>query len=445
MGKRVVFATFYYEAWDSLAEIYSRMLDDPRFEVLVVAIPRKLTGDAGWDDASVVSDFLAAQGIDHVIGSADASELREWAPDYVFINYPWQRNYQPAYRADELVKFTRLAYVPYYSLPLVIEQDAEGRGVLPGPDGRPGVAPHLFTQRSHQLASLVFTQDRFVREAYAGTSRGAEHVFFTGSPKVDALIHAAAEVAGGARVQSAGGAGVGSEGGAGVSSVETAAHRHAAGGRPRVVWAPHHSYSPHWLNFGTFAQIYLEALAWAEEHPEIDVVLRPHPFMFGTLVEREVISDSDLDAWLAAWDALPNTSIDSVSGPAELFVGCDVLLTDGISFLAEYPLVTGKPSVFIENQGHWEFSELGELSAQASVRLSSFAEFAAGFDFILEAGLPDRTAEIAALREAASPYPGESAARIIEIVAADHSGLVDPSVVLETPWERLPGREPLDD
>jgi hypothetical protein len=277
------------------------------------------------------------------------------------------------------------------------------------------------------LASLVFTQDRFVRDAYAATSRGNDHVFFTGSPKVDALIEAA-EAAG-----------------SGAGQVETSAHRHAAGGRTRVVWAPHHSYSPHWLNFGTFAQMFVEALDWATEHPEIDVCLRPHPFMFGTLVEREVISDSDLDAWLAAWDALPNTSIDSISGPAELFVGCDVLLTDGISFLAEYPLVTGKPSVFIENQGHWEFSELGELAAQASVRLNSFAEFVAGFDFVLEAGLPDRAAEIAALREASSPYPGESAARIVEIVAADHSGLVDPSLVTEVPWERQPGREPLDD
>jgi hypothetical protein len=411
MHKRVAFVTFYYEAWDSLAEIYARMLNDPRFEVLVVAIPRKLTGDSAWDDAAGVSDFFASQGIDHVIGSADASELREWAPDYVFINYPWQRNYQKAYRADELVKFTRIAYVPYYSLPLVNEIG-------------PGAAEHLYTQRSHQLASLVFTQDRFVLDAYAATSRGNAHVFFTGSPKVDAMVEAAEGLG-------AGGGGY--------------AHRHGDRERTRVVWAPHHSYSPHWLNFGTFAQMYLEALEWATSHPEIEVCLRPHPFMFGTLVEREVISDSDLDAWLAAWDELPNTSIDSVSGPAELFVGCEILLTDGISFLAEYPLVTGKPSVFIENQGHWEFSELGELAAQASVRLNSFAEFVAGFEFVLEAGLPDRSAEIAALREAASPYPGESAARIVEIVAADHSELVDPSIVTEVPWERQPGREPLED
>ena len=34
------------------------------------------------------------------------------------------------------------------------------------------------------------------------------------------------------------------------------AHRHSD--HTRVVWAPHHSYSPHWLNFGTFAQMYIE-------------------------------------------------------------------------------------------------------------------------------------------------------------------------------------------
>ena len=417
MRKRVAFVTFYYEAWDSLAEVYSRMQNDPRFEVLVVAIPRKLTGDSSWDDAAGVSDFFAALGIEHVIGSADASELRGWAPDYVFINYPWQRNYQPAYRADNLVKFTRIAYVPYYSLPLVNEPGTGDHGAA-GLD----VAGHLYTQRSHQLASLVFTQDRFVRDAYKHTSRGDSHVFFTGSPKVDALIEAATK-----------------------AQLSTGDQHRSEADRTRVVWAPHHSYSAHWLNFGTFAQMYIEMLDWVTAHPEIDVVLRPHPFMFGTLVDREVISDSDLDAWLAAWDALPNTAIDHASGPAELFVTCDVLLTDGISFLAEYPLVTGKPSVFLENQGHWNFSELGELAAQASVRLSTFAEFVAGFEFILEAGLPDRTAEIATLREAASPYQGESAARIVEIVAADHSSLVDPTTVTEVPWERQPGREPLDD
>jgi hypothetical protein len=105
------------------------------------------------------------------MGGSDSSNqevldaLKELKPDYVFVNYPWQRNYQPAIRFDKLISFTRLAYVPYFSLAMVEEPDDEPGG------GQVGslVATHLYKQRLHQVASLVFTQDKFVKEAYKST------------------------------------------------------------------------------------------------------------------------------------------------------------------------------------------------------------------------------------------------------------------------------------
>jgi hypothetical protein len=439
---RVAFLTFYYEAWDALASVHSLMLADPRFEVEVFVLPRRLTGDLHYDDASAASAFFSAAGIKHRVLSFEDSYqglgvLRDWAPDYTFINYPWQRNYQPAFRVDELIKFTRVAYVPYYSLPLTNEP-ADGNGV----------ASHLYTQRSHQLASLIFTQDEFVRAAYANTSRGNAHVHFVGSPKIDALIAAA----GGAAAHSAATAIVGASGGHSITP---------RGERLQLVWAPHHSYSPHWLNFGVFAQMHIQMLAWARDHQELDVIMRPHPFLFGTLVDRGVLTATELAEWRQAWDELPNTSIDSESSAGQILAKADLLLTDGISFLAEYPLATGKPAVFIEKSGHWPLSPIGEIAAAANVCLRTFDEFVAGFDYLIEAGLPNRATEIAALREAAMPFGvGGSAPKIIEIVVNDFvrgagvdengqglgpSPLVDPSVVTETAWERQPGREPIND
>jgi hypothetical protein len=411
---RVAFLTFYYEAWDALAEIHELMLNDPRFEVVVVAIPRRLTGDQNFDDASATSAFFDSIGVEHEV--AGGFDLEAYAPDYVFINYPWQRNYQPQFRVENLVRFTRVAYVPYYSLPMAEE------GFEPHHAGTNSqVAPHLYTQRSHQLASLVFTQTADVAQAYAHTSRGNSHVHHVGSTKIDALTR---EV-----------------------------DKFEVDDRLTLVWAPHHSYSPHWLNFGVFAQMHTQMLDWARSHPEVEVILRPHPFMFGTLVDRDVISAADLEAWRTAWLALPNCSIDTDSGAAQILAKAQILLTDGISFLAEYPLATGRPAIFLENQGHWRFTAIGELAAAACVRLNSFAEFADGFDFILEAGLPDRTAELSALRAAAAPFAGNAATKIVEIVAQHAvSGpggqlppLVDPSAVTETPWELQEGREPLID
>lgn len=421
MAIRVVFLTFYYEAWDALDEAYRLMLDDDRFEPIVISIPRKLTGDSGYGHEADVSAYFDAQGIEHLRfdypdgpdgkGSFTGLErLRELAPDYIFLNYPWRRNYQPAYRVEQLVPFTKVAYVPYYSLPLVNEP------------GESGVAPHLFEQRTHQLASLVFTQDAAALAAYAGTDRGNGYVHLTGSPKLDVLQREARQA---------------------IAQWPIAA---STGTRNfRLVWAPHHSYDNNWLNFGTFASVHEAMLGFAKSHPNVDVVLRPHPFLFGTLTDRGVISGEQLARWQAEWSSLPNTAIHTDGSYASLFMATDLLVTDGISFLGEYPILTGKPTIFIENEGHWEFSPLGELAAAANIRVPDYAGFEAAFDEIRTAGLPDFSEPIAALRAAANPYPGQAAKRIVEITAADYAAktpLVDPSLIKTIAWEFREGREP---
>ena len=405
---RVVFLSFYFEAWDALADIYRQMLADPRFEPVVISIPRRLTGETTYSGEDRVSEFYDSQGIEHLrfdfedstIGTA---KLRELAPDYVFLNYPWQRNYQPGYRAETLSEFTKVCQVPYYSFALINEP------------GDHGVAPYLYTQRSHQLSSLIFTQDAAVVDAYAKTSRGNSHVHLTGSPKIDSLVN-------NGRVKN--------------------------GDRYTMVWAPHHSYSSHWLNFGTFAKMHKEMLHFAETHNDVDIVMRPHPFLFGTLAERQVVNKAELDDWLFAWNALPNTSIETGGDIATLFKSCDLLLSDGISFIGEYPLVANRPGVFLENGHHWQFSPIGEIAVDANWRIQAFAEFADRFDEIRKRGLGDYSAQIERLRQAASPHPGEAATRIISVIAADFEAgtpLVDKASIAELAWEFGPDKEPLVD
>jgi CDP-glycerol glycerophosphotransferase (TagB/SpsB family) len=426
---KVVFLGLYFEAWDALDEIYQKMVSDSRFDPVVVSMPRKLTGQLAYAQEDKSHAFFTSRAIPHIRlntgGSGSTNQdgvkvLKEIAPDYVFVNYPWQRNYQPALRFDKLVEFTRLAYVPYFSMVMVDEPDDEPGG------GQVGslVATHLYKQRLHQLASLVFTQDKNVLEAYANTERGNSYVHFLGSPKIDALRKEAQE---------------------GKASWPI------AGEGFRVVWAPHHSYSPHWLNFGVFAKIKDQMLDFAKQNPNIQIVLRPHPFLWGTLTDREVLSQEQLSNWRSDWDELANTYVDEDGSYAELFLATDVLFTDGISFLGEYPLIAGKPTIFFENDGHWQFTATGELAANASVRVRTFSEFEEQISLARSGRLPDRSAEIQKLIEASSPYPGESASRIIEQVYEDFAGpegpspLVDKNKLQELPWELVPGREPFED
>jgi CDP-glycerol glycerophosphotransferase (TagB/SpsB family) len=424
---KVVFLGLYFEAWDALDEIYQKMAKDPRFEPTVVSMPRKLTGQLAYAQEEKAHAFFEGKAIPHIRLNSGGSGsqnldglaiLKDLAPDYVFVNYPWQRNYQPAVRFDHLVEFTRLVYVPYFSLVMVDEPDDEpggGQGDAP-------VATHLYTQRLHQLASLVFTQERDVIDAYALTERGNSHVHFTGSPKIDNLAREAEE---------------------GKSSWPLEQ------GKFKIVWAPHHSYSPHWLNFGVFSKIYVQMLDFAKQNSDIEIVLRPHPFLWSTITDRKVLTVEELSSWRAAWDALPNTYVDEDGSYAELFLATDVLLTDGISFLGEYPLVTGKPAIFFENADHWKFSPTGEIAAASSIRVKTFAELTEMIEKAKNNSLPSREIEIQKLVQASSPHPGESASRIIEIVYEDFvngpSPLVSKEAIKATPWELAAGREPFED
>jgi len=409
---KVVFLTFYFEAWDALADVHSQMLDDPRFDVTVISIPRRFRKDEPFGDEDKVSAFLTEQGVRHERYNFDDSlqglaKLRDLSPDYVFINYPWQRNYPPGYRVEALSKFTKVCYVPYYSLALVNEP------------GEVGVTPYLYTQRSNQLASLVFTQDSNTVDAYASTSRGNGYVHLTGTPKIDALVRK-------------------------VQAVKPSWPLGKSGNR-KIVWAPHHSFSESWFNFGMFPKISGQMLHFAKANPKIDIVMRPHPIMFGNLVSSGVRTSAQLEEWLKDWNALPNTAIDSEGDIAPLFAAADVFISDGISFLGEYPLATGKPTIFFENESHWPWSPIGKIASRANIHVHNFDEFEDAFQDIVENGLPDLSEEIAALRKAAQPYPGEAAARIVQVVLKDFelkTPLIDKSLVTEIAWENQPGAEP---
>ena len=390
---RVVFLTFYFEAWDAFDAIYKQMKADDRFDPIVISMPRKLTGYEKFQDEELVSSYLDSIHIEHERFQFKKSKdglarLRELSPDYIFLNYPWQRNYKKNYQIEKLIEFTKVCYVPYFSTSLVNEPGVQG------------VALHQYTQVTHELAHLVFLQDADTKAAFDANGR-ADHAFLTGTPKIDALLEAKEKV----------------------TPVWSIDRTLPDGSKPlRVIWAPHHSYGVSWLNFGHFTKQRKPMLDYAKSHPEIDVVLRPHPFLFGTLTGRDLMTAEDLKSWREAWDALPNTFTD-IDGPfTSLALASDALITDGVSFIAEYPLVTKKPAIFWEKPGHWEFSNLGDIAEQSSVVVSSMAEVEDVLDLVKNDSLPNRQAEIDALVKAVRPSKKSAANSIVDLVIKDYLG-----------------------
>ena len=113
-----------------------------------------------------------------------------------------------------------------------------------------------------------------------------------------------------------------------------------------VIYAPHFSF-PHPLQedfytIGTFDWNGKQILEYAEAHPEIKWVFKPHPILRKILSEFGVMSKAEVDDYYARWEKIGLACYDS--DYQELFLESRVMITDSGSFLPEYGS-TGRPVI----------------------------------------------------------------------------------------------------
>lgn len=113
-----------------------------------------------------------------------------------------------------------------------------------------------------------------------------------------------------------------------------------------VIYAPHFAYPhPKQLDFyliGTFDWNGMQILEYAEAHPEIKWVFKPHPVLRRTLLETGVMTKDEIESYYNRWAKIAKVSTDS--NYQELFLESRVMITDSGSFLPEYGS-TGRPVI----------------------------------------------------------------------------------------------------
>jgi CDP-glycerol glycerophosphotransferase (TagB/SpsB family) len=164
---------------------------------------------------------------------------------------------------------------------------------------------------------------------------------------------------------------------------------------------------------------------WAKNDPTIEIVMRPHHLTFTMLVQTGSMSEADLDQFLEKWDALPNAAMDHEPDCGPTFAASDILITDGVSFIAEY-LPMDKPLLFLERTTHSALTELGAVASQAAYRMKSVDD---ARSFVKKFQKDDYDPH-AKRRELAlaflMPRPGSSATRILQEI---REGLARESVI----------------
>jgi hypothetical protein len=365
-----VFLVHHAAAWDSVSGVYEAMTTSRDFLPLAVSIPHRF-GKIEYDGEDEVSRTLSKLGVPHVrFDFADHRDglalLKSLAPDILFRQAPWDVDIPEDYSLANL-SFTRLVYTDY------------GLGICDGWGD--------YDTPFHNKAWLLTCANDDHRRQYAEhTHHNGLRAFVTGFPKFDKLL----------------------ERGRAMSVWPLGGERR----RYRIIWAPHHSVGPIGLAFGTFPWVCADILAWAARDEKIEVVFKPHPMLIET---NGGVGKELFDAFMASWNALGNTSVQTGGDYAPLMSASDAMLTDGVSFLAEYPLFD-KPLVWLDSGRHAKLNPMGERAVEANYKVQTVAQAIAIFQRLRDRGDDPMKQRREAVRQYLMPFPGEAAKRVLQCV-----------------------------
>ena len=138
----------------------------------------------------------------------------------------------------------------------------------------------------------------------------------------------------------------------------------AANGTPhakKIIYSPHHSLRKEDLiTLSTFADNGRWMLDLARKYQKETVwVFKPHPQLGIKAIRYGLFKDqSEWEAYLAAWEALPNATVQLTGGYHRLFQESDAIINDSASFMAEY-LFVDKPMLELRRPEQ-AFDEFGQ-------------------------------------------------------------------------------------
>jgi tetratricopeptide (TPR) repeat protein len=376
--RRVVFVVQHASTWSSLASVYAAFRADPSWETTLVALPYNHPYLPNPADRTAIFSFLAKEGLPFVRGEDFA--LEPGCADVLFLQNPYDVTRPAGWTAPELLRVVpRLAYVPY-----AIEIGGTSEDTT-----------HQFNQPVHNLGWAVFARSAAHRALFAQHGRvGNAHVAVTGHPKFDLLC--------------------------GLAHAEPDPELAAfARGRPVVLWNPQFDIRPDGSGYSTFLTWWKFLPEEFARRPELAFVIRPHPLFFTTLAARGLLTQTQIDEFLARCDAAGNVRIDRSPSYLAVFAAADAMISDGSSFLIEFG-ATGKPICYLHNARgplahlHYELdldfvrTECAWAESEESIR--SF------LDTVQRASGPERAARAAAAQRRLAVNPTGAGAAIKQVV-----------------------------
>lgn len=307
---KVGFIGQYIPAWNKAEGLYREMLADSRFEPIIICVPSGISNYELNDPDSLENDTYeyyksnGYQAVNALIGKNQWLDLEALDLDYVFYQRPYDYLLPLQYASSVVANYAKICVILYAAI--MVEEDVEICLET-------NFFRNVFCYFADSLHAASANRNNFKLSHLLGIQKS----IYCGNPSSHHIL----------------------------SEKDTKTDAwDGIGNGFKVMW------TPRWTtdlklggtNFFEYKDFLLE---FAKAHPDVSLLLRPHPLAFENFVRTGVMTQQEVNAYKETCNILPNVEIDARKDYITTMWNSDVLVGDISGILPEY-FIMNKPLIF---------------------------------------------------------------------------------------------------
>lgn len=381
---RVGFLCQYLPAWAKVKSVYHMMEQDPRFEPLLICIPDDIMDHEREDPDSLenpIYDYQVTHGypnaINGLIGKSQYLDLKALDLEYVFFPRPYNRRMPRQYHSSVVSRYSKLCMIMY--------------GMAFSDSTLTTLNVDFMRNVYCYFSETPYTKRIHKRNTAIGHALKLQKSVCLGMPVLEALS---------------------------LHKDETSPSYAFSKNDFRVIWTPRWTTDKKegGSNFFTFYQWLLD---YAEAHPDVDLLLRPHPLTFTNFVETGEMTQEEVDAYRARCAAIANVSLDAHSQYEATLWNSSVMISDISSIMPEF-LITGKPLIFCTGNMELTLTPFALRMVEACYSVKDEDELLQTLEMLRSGSDPKKDLRQQIVRELFGDKIEGATARIVEELAQGH-------------------------
>lgn len=305
---RVCFILQRTEIFTSVQSIFEAMCADARFSVSILVLPRYDHAKRKVDVSTIKKNVEFCENLNKkitIINSFDENtnsfiDIHKFNFDFIFLGLPYTAEYPKEYDFKYFAQNSRLCYVPYGS------SYADGREML-----RVSLTNNMLMSVDYLFADCDKVYQYCNSKLKLCKNADSKKIVYNiGFPRFD-LVERDKK-----------------------SCIKT------------FLWLPRWTTSTDNNEKSTFFENKDVLIKYFQNHPELSLIIRPHPLMFAHYIDTGVMNKAEVDAYKQLIIDTPNITLDENPSYIGSFKKADCLIADYSSVVIEY-FITGQPIIYL--------------------------------------------------------------------------------------------------